>query len=181
MKKTLAAALAASAISLLSVGAQAATVDLGTFSQTFLSGSSVTPGSHYTLNGTASITGSVVGLTSFLWFFSSGETQSEINFGYNDYAYFTTSLGTKTLSDSVAVGGLGNTLIETYTFATPYTGTITFGVANVKDNIINSTLHVSTLTTVSAVPEPESYAMLLAGLGVMGFVAKRRKQGSLNG
>ena len=31
------------------------------------------------------------------------------------------------------------------------------------------------ITTVSApVPEPESYAMLLAGLGVVGFVAKRR-------
>jgi hypothetical protein len=29
--------------------------------------------------------------------------------------------------------------------------------------------------SVAAVPEPESYAMLLAGLGLMGFVAKRRK------
>jgi choice-of-anchor A domain-containing protein len=29
---------------------------------------------------------------------------------------------------------------------------------------------------VSAVPEPETYAMLLAGLGLMGFIARRRKQ-----
>lgn len=29
--------------------------------------------------------------------------------------------------------------------------------------------------TVSSVPEPESYAMLLAGLGALGFVARRRK------
>jgi hypothetical protein len=29
---------------------------------------------------------------------------------------------------------------------------------------------------VAAVPEPETYAMLLAGLGLMGFVARRRKQ-----
>ena len=27
----------------------------------------------------------------------------------------------------------------------------------------------------TAVPEPESYAMLLAGLGLMGFIARRRK------
>jgi PEP-CTERM motif len=30
--------------------------------------------------------------------------------------------------------------------------------------------------TVGAIPEPEVYAMLLAGLGIMGFVARRRKQ-----
>lgn len=30
--------------------------------------------------------------------------------------------------------------------------------------------------TVSAVPEPSEYAMLLAGLGLMGFIARRRKQ-----
>jgi len=29
---------------------------------------------------------------------------------------------------------------------------------------------------VAAVPEPETYAMLLGGLGLMGFIARRRKQ-----
>lgn len=32
-----------------------------------------------------------------------------------------------------------------------------------------------TLISVSAVPEPETYAMMLAGLGLMGFTARRRK------
>jgi len=33
---------------------------------------------------------------------------------------------------------------------------------------------VSTVTT--AVPEAETYAMMLAGLGMVGFIARRRKQ-----
>lgn len=34
------------------------------------------------------------------------------------------------------------------------------------------------LTPIGVVPEPETYAMMLAGLGLLGFVARRRKQGS---
>ena len=32
------------------------------------------------------------------------------------------------------------------------------------------------LTALSPVPEPETYAMMLAGLGMVGFAARRRKQ-----
>ncbi len=32
------------------------------------------------------------------------------------------------------------------------------------------------VASISAVPEPETYAMLLAGLGLLGFAARRRKQ-----
>jgi hypothetical protein len=38
----------------------------------------------------------------------------------------------------------------------------------------------STGSIVSAVPEPETYAMLLAGLGLMGGIARRRKQKRAN-
>jgi hypothetical protein len=38
----------------------------------------------------------------------------------------------------------------------------------------NDTIQAARLTQVSAVPEPESYALLLAGLGALGFVSKRR-------
>jgi hypothetical protein len=37
-----------------------------------------------------------------------------------------------------------------------------------------------TVSTVSAVPEPETYAMLLSGLGLIGFMAYRRKGSSTN-
>jgi hypothetical protein len=30
--------------------------------------------------------------------------------------------------------------------------------------------------TIALVPEPETYAMMLAGLGLLGFMARRRKQ-----
>ena len=38
------------------------------------------------------------------------------------------------------------------------------------------TFEMDNLKFTAAVPEPQSYAMLLAGLGLMGFVARRRRQ-----
>jgi hypothetical protein len=54
---------------------------------------------------------------------------------------------------------------------TQYTLSIT-GVAAAPTNYWGS---ISVPTPVASVPEPETYAMLLAGLGVIGAIARRRK------
>lgn len=48
-------------------------------------------------------------------------------------------------------------------------------VASIEWTGDTGTAGISTLT-ISAVPEPETYAMLLAGLGLLGFAARRRQQ-----
>lgn len=43
-------------------------------------------------------------------------------------------------------------------------------------DILNASSASVGVSYISPVPEPETYAMLLAGLGLMGFIARRRKQ-----
>lgn len=53
------------------------------------------------------------------------------------------------------------------------TGQDQFGLANSFTGMLTYSV---TSMGVAPVPEPETYAMLLAGLGMLGFVARRRKQ-----
>ena len=84
-----------------------------------------------------------------------------------------------TVSDLTASLYLGNTLKGTstglnYSFSNLLSGNYTLKasgtVANGGFNLL------ITNYTVTPVPEPETYAMLLAGLGVMGAIARRRSK-----
>jgi hypothetical protein len=45
--------------------------------------------------------------------------------------------------------------------------------------VVNDGLQANS-ASVAPIPEPEIYAMMLAGLGVLGFVAKRKKRSQQN-
>lgn len=63
-----------------------------------------------------------------------------------------------------------------FTVGTAYTGTAVDNTLNLFYFDSNTGGNRgSILASVSAVPEPETYAMLLAGLGLVGFIARRRK------
>lgn len=61
--------------------------------------------------------------------------------------------------------------------------TLTIGIADTADNIYDSGVFFAGLTAgtetggggIPAVPEPETYALLLTGLGVLGMMARRRR------
>lgn len=161
-------------------GAKAAYVDLttyGTFAGT--NSSYVVLPNLAMLSGIARLGGEVSNLHSFEWRFSAGDVYVENIL--DDYAYyFTTTAGEQILSSVGAVGSFGSTDWMTYTFATPYSGSIVFGAANLYDDEYPSTLSIRNVAydvAVSPVPEPAEYAMLALGLGVMAPWMTRRRRG----
>lgn len=74
---------------------------------------------------------------------------------------------------------LGDNMIFTFTFMG---GVLDLDTPHVKVHFLNaagnkqgSLLSMDVPATVTMIPEPETYALLLAGLGMLGFAARRRK------
>jgi hypothetical protein len=65
---------------------------------------------------------------------------------------------------------------KTFTFSAPTTVTLKFKAEGNSDSMGGSLDNVSLSKITTPVPEPESYAMMIAGLGLMGAIARRRKQ-----
>ena len=59
----------------------------------------------------------------------------------------------------------------------PHTGFYSLSFAGIDHVILTSSNgDWGVVDNVTAVPEPETYAMLIAGLGLLGFAARRRQQ-----
>lgn len=167
-KKTgVALAIAVSALAAGSV--QAATVNAGTISGSYSTVFNVAQGVSFadtvnfsiaspsTLTGTAASLKLNFGSLSLLDI--AGLT---VNVWNNSHPFGTTNFGS-------FAGGTGS-----YTFNLPTAGDYHVDITGTATGAFGGTYAVG--LQVAAVPEPETYAMLLAGLGVMGAIARRRKQ-----
>ena len=73
--------------------------------------------------------------------------------------------------DNVSVGNSAAAITTYWGFSTPTASQFT---TNEYGNY--TTYLTSVVSPVAAVPEPETYAMLLTGLGLIGFIARRRQK-----
>lgn len=114
--------------------------------------------------------------------------------GYKDFAFNTRN--TKDALPAINWSLLGNSngtcwrddakgcgftgwLESQYTFASTGNYRLEIGVANWGDTAYDSGLAFDVRGMSAPVPEPETYAMLLAGLGIIGMVIRRREKGRL--
>lgn len=103
---------------------------------------------------------------SFQWSFASDDSV------FDDHAFAVIDGMVLTLATR---GSTGSTVNQSFshTFTTAGTVSLALGVVDTGDVLGVSTLSVQNLA-VAPVPEPETVAMLLAGLGVIGLACRRR-------
>jgi hypothetical protein len=122
-------------------------------------------------SGFSNISGNfIINDTELITIFSFSETVSGVAFN------FVSIEGSSTFT-----AFLGDDEIESFTTVAGYDGDF-YGFEDIEfDSIrINSEVYALDnlqVATVTQVPEPESYAMFMAGLALMGFIARRRKNG----
>lgn len=126
----------------------------------------------------------------FDWKWSSEEklTERDRSF-YNDYAFVSFSINGE--SEFITISDLSNMPFDswaardfgesgTFSWMVQSTGNLEFsiGVMDVGDNSNASVMEISNmrLSPVSPVPEPSTFFLMASGLGLVGFMASRRRK-----
>jgi len=116
----------------------------------------------------------VAGTTYTLTYYTTGNGSS-VNTVYADL-YDGSGFDFSTLLIEASGTGTGVSGLDWFAVTTTFTAVSNTTSLYFTANNNSGFAGVDNVSLTTAVPEPESYAMLLAGLGAVGFVSRRRKQ-----